>query len=72
MACSPSTAAAGIVLVVATLGGCYSGPAPAMGPRTTTNSAIPCMEACGNDSVCRGQCHPVGDLPQPPGIIYQR
>ncbi len=76
MASSPVKAAAtGIVLVFAfaTLGGgCYQGPPPAMGPRTTKHSAVPCVESCGDNSVCRSQCQPVGDLPQPPGLVYQR
>lgn len=72
MTFSPVRASAGVVLVVATIGGCYEGPRPAMGPRTTNNSAIPCMEACGTAGVCKSQCHPTGDLPPPPGMMYQR
>ena len=68
----PERVATGVFLVAVALAACYRGPKPAMGGSTTTNSTVPCLEACQSDDWCRSHCLPVGNQPPPPGIMYQR
>ena len=60
------------LVVAAMLGSCYRGQTSAIRGSTTTNSAVPCLEACAGDPFCKSHCFPVGNLPPPPGIMYQR